>query len=186
MVDAARFRLVALFACWSSDDWLDLRAAQRGMVLRGTAPAGKAGPSDWELILAARFDARPSEVQVAAALDAASTGMLDCDGHAVLHSFRVVGEAEWRQLAEGRAAEVDALPDGHPHRLVASYGSLGAALSVLPAVGRAAEVASQPGTATRPAPTQGWGPAVRGTAEANPTRGGRTTAPGCRLASHPR
>lgn len=135
MVDAARFRLVALFACWSYDNWLDLRAAQRRMVLRGTAPAGEAGPSDWELILAARFDAPPSEGQVAAAMDAASTGMLDCDGHAALQSFKVVGEAEWRRLAGGRAAEVDALPDGRPHRLVASYGSLGAASSALAAVG---------------------------------------------------
>ena len=135
MVDAARFRLVALFACWSSDNWLDLRAAQRRMVLRGTAPAGEAGPSDWELILAARFEAPPSEGQVAAALGAAGAGMLDCDGHAVLHSSRVVGEAEWRRLAGDDAAEVDRLPEAHPHRLVASYRSLEAASSVLSAIG---------------------------------------------------
>lgn len=133
MVDAARFRLVALFACWSSDGWLDLRAAQCRSVLRGTAPAGEAGPSDWALILAARFDAPPSEGQVAAALDAASTGMLDCDGHAVLQSFKVVGEAEWRHLAGDDAAEVDRLPEAYPHRLVASYRSLNAASSVLSA-----------------------------------------------------
>lgn len=156
MVDAARFRLVALFACWSSDDWLDLRAAQRGMVLRGAAPAGKACPSDWELILAARFDARPSDGQIAAALDVATTGMLDCDGHAVLHSSRVVGEAEWRQLAEGRAAEVDALPDGHPHRLIASYGSLDAATSAFAAVCPTAGARSQPATVRhRPSTAEG-------------------------------
>ncbi len=135
MVDAARFRLVALFACWSYDNWLDLSAAQRRMALRGAAPAGEAGPSDWEIILAARFDDPPPEGQVTAALDAAIAGLLDCDGHAALQSSKVVGEAEWLQLAGGRAAEVDALPDGHPHRLVASYGSLGAASSALAAVG---------------------------------------------------
>jgi hypothetical protein len=64
MVDAARFRLVALFACWSYDNWLDLSATRRRMALRGAAPAGEAGPRDWEIILAARFDGPPPEEQV--------------------------------------------------------------------------------------------------------------------------
>ncbi len=133
MADDVPFRLVVLFACWSYDSWLDLRAAQRKMVLRSTAPAGKADPSDWELILAARFDVPPSKEKLAAALDATSAKMLDCDGHAVLHSSKVVGEAEWRQLAGGHGDEVDAVSNAHPHRLVASYDSLEAASSVLSA-----------------------------------------------------
>ena len=142
MADDVPFRLVALFACWSYDNWLDLCAAQREMVLRGMAPAGKADPSDWELILAGRFDVPPSKEEFAAALEVTSAKMLDCDGHAVLHSSKVVGEAGWRQLAGGHGDEVDALSDAHPHRLVASYDSPDAASFVSFVAGLPADATS--------------------------------------------
>lgn len=99
MSDAATYRLVAIVACWSWDQWVDLPESEH------RRPVPRSVPDTWSILLSAEYDCLPNPAEVAKALSITNLIASGYYGFAVLRYHSLMTRRTWSRFAQIRGPD---------------------------------------------------------------------------------